>query len=769
MALIDDVKSILNDLSAHGWSGLLSAHGLNISSPTLERELAKDLSGTINRNLPGFKDFAREGKCGITAGVPAHSLLYHALASPNVLWDEKGKKLKKFPTLAQIETIENYVYAAAKRSVSDIIHSVDGTHNFAIAVFALEYRTSKKTVHGRHADLCFSRTGVARVGNEDAFYDPEARGFKSHIQGDKESVIRVVPVRYAAYIAVQLKGRQSDFGPARFDVGLEFDRQQSAKSDSDTDFWVPLHKLFEGDECLNDKPISLQFQWEHTNEKLRRIHVENMGKTGFNSGHDEPDISNEPFIFHTGIAEQSKLPEHGQFVLVPIKHHSLVEEVKNAGKIVAFDVPAVARNPWSPTYELSAKGRHRKAPEYVHVRDSVKSNGSIGKLNDQKDVAQLVNNGKYKAAHYIDYTGDGWITAHCVEIGNLIPRNIPAYSIVAACDFFPLVCQAELMDWWRNVVPKAIREDIWGTPPLSLSDQRTAPNLQLKRGIFRAEDVSVTAIISHPLPLNQSIRQITSGEESTEIRNGTLPDAAAGVFAPGWDTSLDRDANNDEHLAAYGLGSPFPEDSKLCAALSTFWPAAAPDSARQYAPAMPLSFATVCPLTDAEIGLGNLLSWDGNKGPVLIKTGTTELVEYTRFEYVDTTEHTRLNDISLAQTALINFNDYTNRILGMNRVFQALRKVDPAFGTKANWGIISFLVVDKTDNDVIAAVNQGFSINSSVPILKFVMFKAKDSIDHPTDFKKVHVSIGLKITCLYNSLPEVQVFAGSSWQSIAVR
>ena len=35
------------------------------------------------------------------------------------------------------------------------------------------------------------------------------------------------------------------------------------------------------------------------------------------------------------------------------------------------------------------------------------------------------------------------------------------------------------------------------------------------------------------------------------------------MFAPGWDVSLDK-KNSVEHLAAYGLGSPFPEDSKLC-------------------------------------------------------------------------------------------------------------------------------------------------------------------------------------------------------------
>jgi hypothetical protein len=69
------------------------------------------------------------------------------------------------------------------------------------------------------------------------------------------------------------------------------------------------------------------------------------------------------------------------------------------------------------------------------------------------------------------------------------------------------------------------------------------------------------------------------------MRFSSLPDDCAGVFAPGWDVAADRlpGRNGAVHLAAYGLGSPFPEDAKLCAALSTFWPAVAPDVFRTFA------------------------------------------------------------------------------------------------------------------------------------------------------------------------------------------
>ncbi len=66
----------------------------------------------IDRTIPGFEDFAFEGKRGIEPGNPSQSLLFHALASPNVIksGDETEPELTLFPTLAELEIVENYVY-----------------------------------------------------------------------------------------------------------------------------------------------------------------------------------------------------------------------------------------------------------------------------------------------------------------------------------------------------------------------------------------------------------------------------------------------------------------------------------------------------------------------------------------------------------------------------------------------------------------------------------------------------------------------------------
>jgi len=167
LALIDNIKIICTRLAPHGWKELFAAHGLDISAndlaTELNRKLEKNGKTTINRNLKGFEDFSEEGFRGIEPGIPSRSLLFHALASPNVVFDIKGDELSAFPTLSQIETIENYIYATKNFALPQ---NQDELKELSIVVFATEYRTGSETVHKKHADMCFSRTGIARVGTE---------------------------------------------------------------------------------------------------------------------------------------------------------------------------------------------------------------------------------------------------------------------------------------------------------------------------------------------------------------------------------------------------------------------------------------------------------------------------------------------------------------------------------------------------------------------------------------------------------------------------
>ena len=132
------------------------------SADALEAELTKAQS--VDRQFPGFEDFAVEGHQGITPRQPARSIFYHALASPNVLWKDSNKTqgLDRFPDLQEIEVVENYVFGMTPPSLSFLTSLFSG-REIGIVVFAYQYRTAIDVPHQRHADLVFSRTGIARV------------------------------------------------------------------------------------------------------------------------------------------------------------------------------------------------------------------------------------------------------------------------------------------------------------------------------------------------------------------------------------------------------------------------------------------------------------------------------------------------------------------------------------------------------------------------------------------------------------------------------
>ena len=140
MVLKDEVKKVCNRLAPHGWHDLLLEHGLDITADNLEDELLKELT-TIKRNIDGFSDFAEEGKRGIEPGNPARSLLFHALASPNVINGVDGEELDAFPTLVDIETIENYVYGVQAPTIQQLKAQFQQLHALKMSI------ASKRSLH----------------------------------------------------------------------------------------------------------------------------------------------------------------------------------------------------------------------------------------------------------------------------------------------------------------------------------------------------------------------------------------------------------------------------------------------------------------------------------------------------------------------------------------------------------------------------------------------------------------------------------------------
>lgn len=746
--LIDRVTKLCRRLDKLGWGTFLKRHGLDIVAADLRAELLRPLSG-IDRHLPGFQDFASEGDRGILPGSPARSLLYHALASPQVIKTPDGAPLGGFPTPAEIEAVENLVYGIAPPSIQELRVRV-GNAPLAIVVFASEYRPAINSIHQKHADVCFARVGVSRVGTAQHKYLPEARGYLPFVDGDPHA-IRVLPCRYVAYIAARLPGREENFGPLRF--------QTAPKSDGERSFWVPIHKLFSGPECVRGMTLNVTLTAHHLNEKLRRAHRA-LASEGIDTDWHEPKLGEPPFSMKDGLAELSENTDDGQGLLVPVVYARLVEAAKYEENLLTFKVPE-NRTPFRSSLIIDSRpSGARSAPEYVHVRHRIEDDGTITDLNQSPDMLKIIESGNYRALHYIDHTADGCVTAACPELALELPRSLAAYSMVGAVDFFPLVKQQELMKWWNQSVPPELEQNIWPSnpgPPLPLCDIRYPANLSLTlekldiennpRPVFDPTDDTLSAIVGLVHSASGCITQI---DDLVNERVSMLSDGAAGVFAPGWDTSIDRtdEIGQDDgtvlpgvyHFNNYGLGSPFPEDAMLCAALSSYWPATAPDVTRTFAPG---SYATATPLTDDVLGQSGDEPWDGIPGP-RIPNPSVNQVEYRSIEYGDYVRAALDRKFNIEKIARTSAAEYAARTLVMARVYTALDAVTRE--QKRTWALFSFTLTSPGDPDRKEAEDQAQARLSPSFAYRLKIFKHKPTEAKPNDHRNKLVAYDKMLT-----------------------
>jgi hypothetical protein len=698
MALIDDVKIICDRLAPLGWRGLLKAvsnNALDIQQNTaaaLKTALTAPIPN-INRTFPGFEDFDKAPACAITAAKPSQSLLYHALASPGVLRDETGKLLGGFPTMPEIETVENFIFGVRPPTLASIKQSV-GNVKLAVAVFATEYRPCPDTPDGVHADLTFSRTGIARVGTARAKYLPDVRGYWSEDE-DNPHGFRVIPVRFTAWLAAAMPGSQARV--MRLSAPDAKEKQRT--------FWVPVHKLFDGPECIQGLNLALKGSARFLNLKLQKVMKSlNKTKNGF------------PYVIEDGLlGELAEKTEHGRFAVVPVVQTALVKPAIVDGKPLTYRKPkATAQGSVFATHETPVRQRNgaevHPFPAYVHARTQVK-NGVLSDLNELDDVNAAVNKGGYDALLYMDMTGEGWVDVRVPQLAGangVEASSRPAYTLLSAPDLFPSSGQRELSRWTSSKeIPASFRGgQIWGADPFPLSEMRFPANLQLPQTPFGATDDTMTAVVG--MGSGAGLPSLVRVPDA--LRASTLPDDGAGVFAPGWDASVDVKGafqTGVMHLAAYGLGSPFPEDAKLCAALSTFWPAVAPDVYRT----MPIHSGsyrgTVAPLTDEEIGQIGNQPWDGVAGPQLVQQGGQTLVEFASFlnvDYVTTAAENRFNNRLLSR---VSAEEYQRRVLCAARVHWVLSGGIDVTPTREKWLLLSFRRVSDGDAELQAAQSQG--------------------------------------------------------------
>ncbi len=739
MSLIDDVKTICDRLAPRGWRQLL----LNVTNNSLDisQSTAANLSialtasiPSIKRSVAGFADFNPNGNKAITGGRPSQSLLYHAFASPSVHPTATGAPSTNpadYPTLAELDTIENFIYSlvADRTDLSDTF----------VAVFSYQYREVSRTSHLRYADSAYSRTGVARVGTAAPNYDPSRRSFWVIPPAGGDS-LAVLPARYGVFLARRAK------------PGAAGSVQGGNRGAADDDFIFPVHKLFNGTECLKGQTLNVQFLEFHRSQKLRRTHQLSTAEGGLPvpAGFD---ITKPPYVRDSrNGGNLASLQTVGASVLVVpkpgaglIRTVSQRNTVANADQLVYFIVPRTRTVRMRTTrfaessLEIPAFDADRLAPEYVHIRHEINPTGPVNQplkdLNtlDAATFARTMAEGGYAAAHFADDSCDG-----CVEavVTGLTParENRPAFSLITAPDFFPLADQIEV----------ETDATIIQVSPLSKGRLPVNPTLPRPSNTnavaFNRVDRTVTAIVGD----NASGPQTAIfGKPNRAV--SYLPDGASNVFAPGWDTSRSRDAQGS-FLTSFGLGSPFPEDAKLCAALASFWPAVAPDNGRTFGNQQ--GFGNQLPMLDEELGFhpnhervlsGELRSfrgWDGEFGPFFEKVAAKNFVNFVAIKRSDYVSNALAGRIRVSLTAEIQSEELIARHQALTSCLQI-----PTVSSVANL----CLVVVRKVNDWATAGRGVPQLNGKGFLMEFAEFVGSQQ---PTsELSRVRLEVAKRHIC----------------------
>ena len=709
MTLIDQAKTVCDRLAPLGWRDIflrVTDGILDISqrdSAAFRDELLKPLA-VVKRSTAGFTDFSLDGTRGITPRSPASSLLYHALASPGVT-----EGVDDFPTLKELDIIENLVFGIEPLSIDSLATeaALSTGDRFVVAIFSYEYRPAKDTCARIQADLAFSRCGIARVGTHNPRWDGRVRGFQSEVASDPFG-FHVCPARYGAFLSVvTTNNRAGQMRPQPNDNGL--------------DFISPVHKLFSGKECLEGMDLELEWSGFHYNDKIRRTREITLRMRA------QPQ--RRPFVL-------TDLADIDESLVTPIPRPRLVEPAMFKGQLLTFKVPPSNSSfaALEPSYVSRDDMEIRPAPAYVHARTRVESDGTLIDLNDEADVRGEVQNGNYNALHYVDFTGDGYLEVTIPAFRDhqrVIGESMPAYSLLAAPDFFPSVGQREIFE----MVP----ESLWGVPPRPLCDTRLPANLQAPNNRFSQDDETITSIV----PLHGAASAAPGRPLSKDaLRHSSLPDDAAGVYAPGWDVGTDVDATDTHHLAAYGLGSPFPEDAKLCAALSSYWPAVAPDAARSMSShtGNPSLQGTVSPLSDIEIGQQPpVIPWDGVTGPRLVEISGRAFVEFQSFLHVDYIQTALDGRFSSRFTGRVKAEIYAERMKALHAIYAHRQE------NHNRLFVLSFRHISTDDHELQRAETDSGTLLKNA-VYRVSLLRANGTLEErdPTDHRKVLMPVSVQ-------------------------
>jgi hypothetical protein len=314
----------------------------------------------------------------------------------------------------------------------------------------------------------------------------------------------------------------------------------------------------------------------------------------------------------------------------------------------------------------------KNAPLFVNIKfeynAGTDTTSHIDGAIDKQEVGfdKKINGGDYLAQIFEDSICDGCVSAKIITSSSHGQDNdshnsniFPAVSFVTAPDFFPLVDSNDI----RSRFPDDHHFYEGGTMNLSSIRLRGNPNIinpYTNEAAFKKNyeddksfDTNLAIVSSRA---NESLDKKKSSFNISHERDyrasSFLPDTGTGVFYPAWDVTYSNDNSNSNHfLATIGLGSPFPEDMKLCAAANGMWPVTSPDAGRTFQGSLDYLLGgrpnTSIPLMDDELGFhlnspsvrvwnnDESFGWDGEQGPFFQVSRNEVLVNYTDIARAD--------------------------------------------------------------------------------------------------------------------------------------
>ena len=671
----DDALALLRALH-QAWHDLFRrVAGLDLDSANLKQDLLAGGRHIDRHGVPGFADFAPQSDQAIYPGDPALSLVYHALASPLVHPTADGSPGDQalYPDAHALDLLENWIW-----SLQPVVIPPDAV----LATFAYEYRIGAYTSHRRHADFAYSRTGIARIGERPAAWDGPSRSWRS----TDGAAFRVMPARYAAFLAVPRRR-----SPTTISVVGGMQDHDARRS-----FLLPITKLWSGADHVGGHDVRVTQREYHRAEKLRRIFIETGTAT-------PPDFSGPPYVRDSADSALVTQTNLGGSVLVGSPSAPLVRTAKLPdGRTASFTVP---RQHTVPVFDFplnrhfssfmiitgllkaalegvsgllgrDAKIRPRNAPEFVNIRHRVDRGPGGEQITDLNTLApaqfaDTLKDGGYEAALFEDSSCDGAVLADVT--GLPLPPASPAFSIIAVPDFFPYAGQIDLAQWANDFPSHNHAHQFKEGGPAPLCEGRLAANATMLRPgspsqhAFDRHDETMVAIVGRPYA---EAAGPTNADRLALHNTSCLSDACSNEFAPGWDVSFGEE-DGVKFYATFGLGSPFLEDVKLCAAANAFWPAASPDAGRTFHRS-----PTAIPMLDSELGYhprhpdcpaaaqatGGTRGWDGEQGPFVEQLGQQRVVNHADIMRSDYVSNAFKGHISAAALAGVDSDELIERM-----------------------------------------------------------------------------------------------------------